>query len=200
MKPSRQAGVRQAKYAGRNTVNMPVNLGGLDQMIAGLEQDVAAAVRPMAQAAAEVIYRAVLKNVQSIRQSSGNLRSSIYQAFSDSNSKAAAGGYANATYHVSWNAKKAPHGHLIEHGYLQRYEMGYENGKFFGPVVRPEKRGTPKPRRGASQAEKDAYYVPREGGPKQVAARPFIRPALSRADDAVKAAAAKLSEVLGSKK
>lgn len=42
----------------------------------------------------------------------GTLRDSIYVAFSerDSDSK-------QKTYTVSWNSKKAPHGHLVENGF-----------------------------------------------------------------------------------
>lgn len=184
---------------GKNTVTMPVDLSAFDAVINELEQDVQKAVRPAAQAGAEVFYRAVVHNVERIPSATGNLRRSIYQAFSEENSTATAGGYAKATYHVSWNARTAPHGHLIEYGHLQRYEMGYENGKFFGPIVRPEKRGTPKPKRRASQAEKDAYWMPREGGPKQVAARPFLRPAYYKQGDAIAAVQAKFFDVLGAK-
>ena len=42
----------------------------------------------------------------------GALKRSIYQAYSADHSSAAV-----ATYHVSWNARKAPHGHLIENGH-----------------------------------------------------------------------------------
>lgn len=41
----------------------------------------------------------------------GNLRDSIYQAFSKDNS-----GDGFATYHCSWNYKKAPYGHMVENG------------------------------------------------------------------------------------
>ncbi|MGC3986254.1 MAG: HK97 gp10 family phage protein [Pseudorhodoferax sp.] len=41
----------------------------------------------------------------------GNLRDSIYQVYSKTNSTA-----AKATYHVSWNASKAPYGHMVEFG------------------------------------------------------------------------------------
>jgi hypothetical protein len=77
--------------------------------------------------------------------------------------------------------------------------MGYEDGEFFGPIVRPEKRGTAKPRKRASQAEKDAYWIPREGGPKQVAARPFMRPAFYQQGAAIAAMRAKFFELLGAK-
>lgn len=41
----------------------------------------------------------------------GNLRDSIYQAFSQDNS------YKDvSTYHISWNADKAPYGAMVEFG------------------------------------------------------------------------------------
>ena len=43
---------------------------------------------------------------------SGNLRDSIYQVYSKDNSL----DNKIATYHVSWNAKKAPYGHMVENG------------------------------------------------------------------------------------
>lgn len=43
--------------------------------------------------------------------SSGTLRDSIYRVLSQDNT-----GDGKATYHVSWNKRTAPHGHLIEYG------------------------------------------------------------------------------------
>lgn len=190
-KPSRQSAYRRAKYAGKHTVNMAIDLSGFNEMISGLEQDVEAAVRPAAQAGAEVFYRAVLRNVEALGRKTGNLGHAIYQAYSADNSKP-----GKAVYHVSWNAKVAPHGHLVEWGHIQRYAVHLgDDGKFY-TVVRPSKRGTPKPRRGASQAEKDAYYVLRAGGPRQIAAQPFMRPAFYRQGEAFAAVKAKFFEVL----
>jgi hypothetical protein len=174
-------------------VNMKVDTKGVNVMIEALERDVRAALRPAAQAGAEVIYRAVLKNVQSIGKVTGNLAGAIYQAYSADNS-----GPGQATYHVSWNAKKAPHGHLVEFGHIQRYAVHLgKDGKWY-TLVRPSKRGQPKPSRRASQAVKDAYYVPRKGGPKQVAARPFMRPAYYKQDEAAAAVRKVLFALLGS--
>ena len=79
----------------------------LDAML-GASDD---AIRPTAQAGAQVFYKAVLANVQAHRHT-GKLASAIYQVYSDDNSVEG----QKATYHVSWNARKAPHGHLVEHG------------------------------------------------------------------------------------
>jgi len=199
MKPSRNPAVRRAKYSGKNSVTMKIDMGSVSDMLAELEGDVHAAVRPAAQAAADVLYRAGLKNVDAIGSVTGNLRRSIYQVFSEDHSKAVEGGYAKATYHVSWNAKKAPHAHLIEYGWIQRYAVHLGDDGKWHTLVRPEKRGTKRPGRRASQAEKDAYYVVRAGGPVQQPARPFMRPAYYQQGAAVEAAKAKFMELLGGK-
>lgn len=192
MKPSRTSAVR----SGQRTLSIDVDLPGLHAMIAGLQGDIEAAARPAAQAAAEVLYQAVLRNVSAIGKVSGNLSGSIYQKFSPENS-----GPGKAEYHISWRTSKgagprAPHGHLLEFGHIQRYAVKLDkNGKWW-TLKRPESYGKPKPKRGASQAEKDAYWMPRPGGPQQIAARPFIRPAEALAPQASAAAEAKLLEVL----
>lgn len=77
--------------------------------------------RPAAQAGAEVLYQEVrmrapvAKKVRRLKSGRtilpGALKASIYQAYSQDNS-----GPDHATYHVSWNYRKAPHGHLVEFG------------------------------------------------------------------------------------
>jgi HK97 gp10 family phage protein len=170
---------------------MPVDLGAFNAAIAELEQDVQQAVRPAAQAGAEVIYQAALKNVDAIGRVTGNLRSSIYQAYSPERSAP-----GKAVYSVSWNPRKAPHAGLVEYGHIQRYAVRLaEDGKFY-TLVRPSMRGKPRPKRRASQAEKDAYYVLRAGGPVQIAAQPFMRPAANRQAEAAEAVKVKFFEVL----
>lgn len=115
------------------------------------------AARPAAQAGAQVLYDAVRANVSRIKRRSGNLASSIYQAYSADNSAP-----GKATYHISWNARKAPHGHLVEWGHLQRYEVTYD------PLTR------------RFTTHKDRPLP----APKQVAARPFIRPAMAKMPEA----------------
>jgi hypothetical protein len=127
-----------------------------------------AAVRPAAQAGAQVLYDQVKLNVAGIGKVTGNLGRSIYQAFSDDNSTG-----ARATYHVSWNASKAPHGHLVEYGHIQTRKVYVgSDGNWY-----------------TSTTQLDA--------PKLVGARPFLRPAFD-AKGAAAAQAAKdryLSEV-----
>ena len=193
-KPSRRPEVRRAKYSGKHTVNMAVDLGAVNDMISGLEEDIQAAVRPAAQAGAQGFYDAVVRNVNALGKKSGNLAGAIYQAYSEENS-----GPGKATYHISWNASKAPHGGLVEYGHIQRYAVNLaKDGKWY-TLVKPSMRGKPKPKRNASQAEKDAYYILRAGGPRQIAAQPFIRPAFYRQGEAIAAVEKKFFEVLRGK-
>lgn len=85
-------------------------MAALDKLGEGLKSH----VRPAAQAGAQVFYDEVRRNVAEIGKVTGNLASSIYQVYSKDNSSE-----EQATYHISWNAKKAPHGHLVEFGHLQ---------------------------------------------------------------------------------
>jgi hypothetical protein len=129
------------------------------QMLAGLDEKVEKAkqaVRPAAQAGAQVYYNEVTLNVSRIGKVTGNLAASIYQVYSKDNSTP-----TKATYHISWNAKKAPHGHLVEFGHLMT--------------------------RKAYIGSDGKWYTSKEllDNPKQVGARPFVRPAYSRAQEAL---------------
>jgi uncharacterized ParB-like nuclease family protein len=172
MKPSRRSSARN----GRNTVTLKVDMSSVNALLAELKGDVHKAVRPAAQAAAEVLYQAVLHNVDALGKVTGNLRASIYQAFSEKHSKAAGDGYSRATYHVSWNPRKAPHAHLIEYGHIQKFKAYVgKDGRWYTNKKAPL------------------------ATPKQIAARPFMRPAFNRQDEAVAAAKAKIYEILGGK-
>jgi len=235
LKPSSFEANRNRKYSGKNTVTMKMDASAvnakidalLNSMVSGVEADVQKAVRPAAQAAAEVYYKQAVQNVAALGSKTGNLIQAIYQAFSKEKSVAApGGGYEKATYHVSWRTSDAglddngqpirtglpvaPHGHLIEFGWIQRYAVQTDKNGNWKTVVRSEHRkdkktgksksGMKKPKRRASQAEKDAYYVLRPGGPVQHPARPFMRSAYTQAQDAAaEAAIAKILEVIGAK-
>lgn len=80
-------------------------------------------VRPIARAGALVFYEEarrlvpVYKGEPVIRANGtkikpGQLRDAIYHVYSKSESTD-----ARAAYQVSWNAAKAPHGHLVEYGH-----------------------------------------------------------------------------------
>lgn len=159
MKPSRTSAARKARYRRLNpsaSFALNVDLESLEDEIDGIEAQLMENARPAAQAGAEVIYRAVRRNVEAIGRKTGNLADSIYQAFSDDNSQEGGVGYLRATYHVSWNAHKAPHGHLIEYGHIQKYKVYVgSDGNWY------TNKNAPLPE------------------PVQVAARPFVRPAMA---------------------
>ncbi|WP_447775639.1 HK97-gp10 family putative phage morphogenesis protein [Variovorax boronicumulans] len=87
------------------------------------------AMRPAAQAATQVVYEEVLLRTpmspkghwfhgSSFRQTgqkywfdAGSLKRAMYQAYSEDNSSE-----TRATYHISWNRKKAPYAYMVENG------------------------------------------------------------------------------------
>lgn len=169
-----------------DSFHIETNLNGLLAQVDLMEKAVHTAARPAAQAAAQVLYDEVGRNVAKIGKKTGNLASSIYQVF-----RAEVSATGVAEYAVSYNHKKAPHGHLVEYGFLQRYVTFVgKDGKWHN-AIRPGMKGKPAPKRRASQAVKDAYYVPL-ATPRQVAAKPFVRPAASKFDVAIEAAKAEL--------
>lgn len=179
--------LRKQALQGNKTFGIAVDLDGLDSLLADLGAEVDAAVRPVAQAAAQVLYERVKINVRALGRSTGNLERSIYQAFSPEKSVEG----QRAEYHVSWNHRTAPHGHLVEWGYLQRYRYYRGNDGRVRPMVRPGMDGKKPPGRRASQAQKDAYYVTLPT-PIQVPGKAFIRSAESSLVEAQKAAEAEL--------
>lgn len=94
---------------------------GLDAALDQIAHGAEVSTRPAAQAGAQVLYDEVLlrvpvstttrKNKRGKTIAPGALRNSIYQVFSQDNSTD-----GRATYHVSWNYRRAPHGHLVEFG------------------------------------------------------------------------------------
>lgn len=173
-----QTRIDRAMGGDRSALRMSVDTrsfeSAIDAMLDGLDES----VRPAAQAGAQVIYEKVQANVAAIGKVTGNLAGSIYQAWSKDKSVG-----LMQTYHVSYRTKitglpRAPHGHLVEFGHIQRYVVRQRRDGTWYTAIRPEMRGKPKPSRKASQAEKDAYYIPLPGGPKQVKAQPFMRTAV----------------------
>jgi Bacteriophage HK97-gp10, putative tail-component len=134
--------------------------GFLDDLGDAAEQ----AVRPAAQAAAQVLYHAVKRNVASIGRVTGNLDRSIYQVYSEDQSSEGV-----ATYHVSWNHVKAPHGWLVENGHIQEFRVYLgKDGRLYTDKRHP---------------------LPE---PKHVGAKPFVRPAQAQFPQALDAAEAEL--------
>lgn len=171
------------RLVGNNTFYVSADTSGLKAYLDQLGNRAKKAIRPAAQAAAQVIYDRIKVNVAAIGKVSGNLDRAVYQAYSPENSKAG----QRAEYHMSWNHLTAPHGHLIEFGYLQRYRYYQDNQGRVRPMVRPGMEGQPRPSRRASQEEKNAYYVTLPV-PKQIPGRAFMRSAVSAIPMAVQAA------------
>lgn len=65
-------------------------------------------IRTGSAAAARVLYEEARRRCP---VKTGLLKSSIYRVLSESESKP-----GRVVYHVSWNVRKAPHGHFIEFG------------------------------------------------------------------------------------
>lgn len=168
---------------GANTFTIDFDEAGLSDFLDALGDDAEKALRPAAQAAAQVLYDRVKLNVKALGRVTGNLDSSIYQAFSPENSQDG----QRAQYNVSWNAKKAPHGHLVEYGYMQRYRYYQDNQGQVRPIVRPGMEGKKPPGRRASEAQKAAYYVMLDT-PKQIPGKAFVRSAASAMPQAYMAA------------
>lgn len=178
---------RQRVLKGGKSFGIDADLSGLVGLLDQLEGNVEEAIRPAAQAATQVLYERVKLNVQALGKVTGNLERSIYQAYSPEKSKDG----QRAEYHVSWNHKKAPHGHLVERGYLQRYRYYRDNQGRVRPMVRPGMDGQKRPGRHASLEQKAAYYVTLDT-PKQVPGAAFLRSAISALPEAQKAAEAEL--------
>lgn len=166
----------------------------LDQVLEGLDNlaaDVQKATRPAASAAAKVLYDEVKKNAQLfgegyVADGTGKLADAVYRVYSRAGSDA-----MRATYHVSWNQTKAPHGHLVEFGHWQPYVTYRGKDGKFHTAVRPSMlkqylatyngKTVPKHLR-------DKFFVKRPS-PKWIPARPFVRAAQSQFDAATSAAA-----------
>lgn len=148
------------------SVRFTLDTSAIEEMLRDAAGDLQEAIRPAAQAGAQVLVDEVQRNVNRIGKKTGNLRRSIYQVFSRRSSS-----NERAVYHVSWNAQKAPHGHLIEFGHFQRYRVIVDKrtGKWVTLKNRPI-------------------------APRQVGARPFLRPAAARMPQALDAAQAVLFE------
>jgi hypothetical protein len=139
----------------------------IDRMLDQFEGNIQEALRPAAQAGAQVLYDAVKRNVANINSVTGNLSSSIYQVYSDQSRP------NKAVYHISWNARKAPHGHLVEYGYIQKYRVIVDkNGNFKTLKSKP----LPEPK-----------YIP---------GKAFVRSAAMWSDQALVAAEQKLFDMV----
>lgn len=174
----------------------------------GIEEKLKAAIRPAAFAGSDVLYKEVRHRALAIGGSK-RLQDSIYQKFVIDSKSGILG--ESATYNISWRkgrekssdtaAKGAsmPYttiGFWIEFGRWQRYMVRTDkNGEWY-TVKRPGVTGKP-PGRKASQAQKDAYWMPRNGGPVFHPAKSFLRSGYDAAKDkAVQAAKDRMRELL----
>lgn len=118
---------------GGNTITLTIDTSSVKRMMTELAENAREAIRPAAQAGAQVIYEEAKRLAgrstkphffygSSYKKGSeskagrykfqpGNLQRAIYQVFSEDNS-----GRDVATYHVSWNMEKAPYGLMVEYG------------------------------------------------------------------------------------
>ena len=101
-------------------ISAKFNFSRINAKLDGITKAAEKAVRPAAQAGAQVFYEELLARVPVSKKARmykgriiqpGTLYRSIYQAYMDQVS-----GRANASYRISWNKRKAPHGRLVEFG------------------------------------------------------------------------------------
>lgn len=92
----------------------------INKKLDGITQAAEKAVRPAAQAGAQVFYEELLARVPVSEKARrykgktiqpGTLYRAVYQAYMNQIS-----GDAKASYRISWNKRKAPHGRLVEFG------------------------------------------------------------------------------------
>jgi hypothetical protein len=121
-------------------------------------------------------------------QQQGTLRDAIYLAFDGRKHLLNPGVY---TYTVSWNSRRAPHGHLKEFGFQQPYIVARTGttGLFYTPLS------------GDKGAKGRAKGHLRPNGPLIVAAEPFLGPAFDAKQPrllsiAVQAGATKFTEIM----
>lgn len=174
-----------------------------------LEDAMKSAIRKAAGAGAEVFYNEVRHRALAIGGSK-RLQESIYQKFVVDSKGGVLG--ESATYHISWrkgHSQNNKEGHAgegalpsttigfwIEFGRWQRYMVRTDkNGEWY-TVKRQGVTGKP-PGRKASQAQKDAYWMPRNGGPVFHPAKSFLRSGYDAAKEkAVQAAQARMKELI----
>ena len=163
-------------------------MGPLMAKVDRIESAIKESIRPAAFAGSDVFYKEVRTRALTVG-GSRRLQASVYQKFVVDSAKGAVGD--SATYHISWrkgrsqNNKKGQAGegalpsttigHWIEFGRWQRYMVRTDKNGDWYTVKRPGMEGKPAPKRGASQAEKDAYWMPRKDGPVYWLPKSFLR-------------------------
>lgn len=163
-------------------------MGPLLAKVEKMEQAIKESIRPAAFAGSDVFYKEVRMRALTVGGSK-TLQASIYQKFVIDSEKGTTGD--SATYHISWRKQRAKSnvkgaknpqaglpfstiGFWIEFGRWQRYMVRTDKNGDWYTVKRPGAKGKP-PGRNASQAQKDAYWMPRKGGPVFHAPKSFLR-------------------------
>lgn len=175
----------------------------------GLEDAMKSAIRKAAFAGSDVFYKEVKHRALAIGGSK-RLQAAIYQKFVVDSKGGILG--ESATYHISWrkgHSQNNKEGHAgegalpsttigfwIEFGRWQRYMVRTDkNGEWY-TVKRPGATGKP-PGRKASQAQKDAYWMPRKDGPVYWLPKSFLRSGYEAAKEkAREAAQARMKELI----
>ncbi len=118
---------------------------GLDEIFAGIDGLLESRV-PVARAMGVAMGQVVRDEAKELaptlapgdqgwdNQKAGLLKEAIYLAFDNRRSVLNNG---LLIYTVSWNAKKAPHGHLVEFGFVMEFEStrDYDTNKWVTPLV-----------------------------------------------------------------
>lgn len=107
------------------SLKIKIDLAGFKKELSAKAAQLNSATRPAAQAGAQILYDRARQLVPVSKAAHnfygthavygpykpGSLRAAIYQVFSEDNSFKDV-----STYHVSWNAEKAPYGAMVEFG------------------------------------------------------------------------------------
>lgn len=167
-----------------------VDTSALADIAQRLKGQYEAAIEPAAQAGAQVILGRVQRNVAALGKKTGKLYESLYKVLSQDNS-----GQYRATYHVSWNYKKAPHGFLVENGHWIRYAQYRDEQGRFRLRTNPDFKGRPYPTRRDSQQYKNLYWVPLDS-PIWVSGKKFVASAVEEQSRAIEAARSALVQTI----
>lgn len=139
---------------GRTTVDAKSIFDGLERL-----GDMRESLTRKMGVAGGAVYRDDAKARAPVKE--GKLRDAIYLAYRDKESTA-----TNTVYSITWNSKKAPHGHLIEFGHWRYNKI--INGRPQKSLVAGKRRG----KGPQDHAGRGALKVP-----KWVMAEPFLGPA-----------------------
>lgn len=137
---------------GQNTLSVNIDTSGFEELLARMNEEVEGAVAPAVSAAAEVIVVLAKSNIAQLTKSgvgTGNLYRAMYKKYVTEESIDG----QKATYTVTWRTAKnglprAPHGHLLEYGWIQKYARYQDkdtgewktNKKVLHKVQQPAKR------------------------------------------------------------